>query len=334
MVTIRDVAKRAGVGVGTVSRVLNNSANVSAQTRLQVLAVIDELNFRPNPIAQRLPRQETLTIGVILPFFTFPFFVNILEGIHSVISEAGYDLLVMNVDSPEKSERFFEKAIFGRRFDGVLVVTLLLSDQYVELFAKNDIPVVLVDSFHPQMSSITVNNIAGGCMAVQHLIDKGHRAIAYIGDNQNDLFGFHTTQLRFQGYEKALKQNGIPLNHHWVYQGNQGKGSGYEGAHYFWAQNPTPTAFFAYSDTVALGVLDAAEERGLRYPNDFAIIGFDDIEVSHYIGLTTVRQPMREMGRQGALKLVSLLSNPNVVQAIELPLQLVERKSTNLILRG
>ncbi|HUN24581.1 MAG TPA: LacI family DNA-binding transcriptional regulator [Anaerolineales bacterium] len=331
MVTIRDVAKRAGVGVGTVSRVLNNSANVSAQTRLQVLAVIDELNFRPNPIAQRLPRQETLTIGVILPFFTFPFFVNILEGIHAEISEAGYDLLVMNVDSPEKSEQYFGKAVFGRRFDGVIVVTLPLSDQYVELFAKNDLPVVLVDSFHPQISAITVNNVVGGALATQHLIDKGHTKIAYIGDNQNDLFGFHTTQLRLHGYQQTLRDNGIAPNPNWIFQGNQGKGSGVQGANYLLSQDPTPTAIFAYSDTVALGVVEVAEERGLRYPNDFALIGFDDIEISQYIGLTTVRQPMQEMGKQGARQLINLLAHPSDVKAIELPLQLVERKSTNFI---
>lgn len=329
-VTIRDVAKRAGVGVGTVSRVLNNNSNVSDSTREFVLSVIRELNFHPSPIAQRLSRQETRTIGVILPFFTLPFFVNILEGIHSVISDAGYDLIVMNVDSPEKAHRFLESAGSGRRFDGVIIVTLPVSDDIANLFRKNSVPVVLVDSYHPSICSVNVNNETGGYLATKHLIDNGYRSIAYIGDNQNDIFGFHTTQLRFNGYRKALSEAKIPYDPALVFHGKDGKGSGYFGAKHLFQMAKAPSAIFAFSDTVALGVYEAAKEAKKSIPDDLAVIGFDDIETSTYISLSTVRQPMREMGCSGAQNLLRLMAGEAIQTYTELQLALIIRNSTLL----
>jgi LacI family transcriptional regulator len=180
--TIYDVARHAGVGVGTVSRVLNDSPRVSEATRQKVLAAIEELDYHPSPIAQRLSLRKTFAIGVIAPFVTRPAFVGRLRGVEAALTESEYDLVLYNVETTDKRDACFRELPTSQRFDGLLIIALPPTDEDVAHFHQAGIPVVLIDAHHPALSCVVIDDVKGGYMATQHLIELGHTRIAYISD--------------------------------------------------------------------------------------------------------------------------------------------------------
>ena len=208
-VTIYDVAKQAGVGVGTVSRVLNRNPRVSPETRQRVLDVIAQLNFRPSPIAQRLSLRKTLAIGVVAVFFTRPSVVERLRGIEAVVANSEYDLIVHNVETPARRDAIFRDVAASHRVDGLIVISLSPSDEDVGRWAGADVPVVLVDTSHPALHRVLIDDIAGGYRATQHLIELGHRKIAFIGDPIHMAFNFTSSRYRLQGMRQALADYSI-----------------------------------------------------------------------------------------------------------------------------
>ena len=191
--TIRDVARKAGVGLGTVSRVINNSPLVSERTRLRVLEVIEELQYTPNPIARQLSLGKTLTISVITPFFTRPAFVERLRGVASALAESEYDLIIYNVESPERRDSCFRDVPQSERTDGVLILSFNPRDCDIEFLRRSRIPVVLVDANHTSLKDISrllLDDVGGGTIATQHLIDLGHQKIGFIGDQADERFNF------------------------------------------------------------------------------------------------------------------------------------------------
>jgi DNA-binding LacI/PurR family transcriptional regulator len=182
--TIYDVAKKAGVGIGTVSRVLNNSPKVSEATRQRVMAAMDALNYTPNPFARRLSTRKAFNLAVIAPFFTRSSSVDRLRGIEAVIAETEYDLVIYNVETPAKRDFYFENIIQRERLiDGVLIISFSLPDTVAERFCAAGIPIVLVDTGHPALSHVIVDDVEGGYAAASHLIALGHRRIAFVGDS-------------------------------------------------------------------------------------------------------------------------------------------------------
>lgn len=298
-VTIYDVAKQADVGVGTVSRVLNNHPQVSAETRQRVLAVIEALNYRPSALAQRLSRRKTLSIGVIAVFFTRPSVIERLRGMEAVAAARDYDLIVYNVETPAKRAAIFRGTADNRRVDGLLVISLTPTDEEVERWRGAELPVVLVDTCHPLLPSIVVDDLLGGYRAAQHLIELGHRRIAFVGDPIHSTFNFSSSRDRLAGMERALSEHGIPFAPAYHRTGERGWESARALAHQLLALDEPPTAIFAASDTQALGVMQAAREQDLRVPEELSIIGFDDIELAEYLDLTTIRQPLFESGYRG-----------------------------------
>jgi LacI family transcriptional regulator len=330
--TIADVATRAGVGVATVSRVLNGHANVRQTTRTRVLDAIEALNYRPSPLARNLSLRRTHVIGVVVPFFTSPSAVERVRGVANALARSPYDLMLFDIESEDRREHAFQLFDRGDRSDGLLIVSLIPPDDEVERLRSARLPVVLVDAPHPAFPSIVVDDVKGGELATMHLIELGHRRIAFVGDKSPDPFRFASSLDRTRGYERALAHAGIELRWEYMCEGTKSHHVARSTAIDLLRLPERPTAVFAASDIQALGVLDAARILGIKVPEELSVIGFDDIDISAYVGLTTVRQPLFESGRRGGELLLQMLAgageelgDPHTEQ---LPLELVIRATT------
>jgi LacI family transcriptional regulator len=327
--TIRDVAKRAGVGVGTVSRVLNDNPSVSDATRQKVLMAIDELDYTPNPIARRLSLGKTLTIAAIVPFFTRPSFVERLRGVEYALADSEYDLILFNVETVSRRDACFRKVPRRERVDGLLIISLSPSDEAVDRFLQAGVPTVLVDTHHPRLSRVVIDDVDGGRTATQHLIDLGHRKIGFVGDRFENPFNFVSSRYRYEGYRQALDEARITFRPEYHCQGKHGRKEAREMAHSLLSLADPPTAVFAASDIQAIGVLEAADDAGLEVPRDLSVIGYDDIEVAEYLHLTTIRQPLFASGVEGVdLLLETIATPPSSPSQILLPIDLVVRHTT------
>ncbi len=328
-VTIRDVAKKAGVGIATVSRVLNNSPSVSEETRQKVQQAIELLNFTPNPIARRLSTGRTLTLGVIVPYFTLPAFVKRLQGVQYALAESDYDLVLFNVETPGQRDKNFQDLQRHTRVDGLLIMSLGVTTDDLEQFAHAGMPVVLIDSFHPEAHRIVVDHLAGGRMATEHLIQLGHTKIGFVSEHLENPFKFTATIDRYEGYRSALKAAGIEPAAEYVQHGEFGREVARRlGEHLLNLPDP-PTAVFAASDTQAIGVLEAVRKAGRTVPDSFSIIGYNDIRDAEYLGLTTIREPLFESGVKAVELLLEVIETPiDEPQEIQLGLELVLRSTT------
>jgi LacI family transcriptional regulator len=337
-VTIYDVAAKAGVGIGTVSRVLNHSQRLSPETRERVLKAINELNYQPHAFARGLARKKTLAIAAIVPFFTGYFYVELLRGIQHAVSRHKYDLVLYTVDDLKKTASYIRRALHERRVDGVLLISLRIPEKYSEEFQDRKLPLVLVDAWHPAHDSITVNNKDGAYRAVRHLLERGHRSIAIVNGHLESV----PAQERLAGYEAALREAGVEPQKDLMLSSDELEGEaavlndGFnKEAGYIAMQRllkrecARPTAVFMASDIQAMGAIKALREAGLSMPNDIAMVGFDDIELAEYLGLSTVRQPMFKMGEQAVERLLALMANPQIErQHFRIRTELVVRESS------
>jgi DNA-binding LacI/PurR family transcriptional regulator len=325
---IADVAALAGVGVATVSRVLNGHVGVRPSTKERVVEAIEALNYRPSSLARSLSLQRTMVVATLLPWFTNPSAVQRVRGIVEGLSGSAYDLMVFDIESEDRQRRAFELFDRGDRADGLLVVSTLPPEAEVDRLRAAGVPCVLIDAVHPSFPSIAVDDVAGGEMATRHLVELGHRRIALIGDPPPE-FRFEWSRDRTRGYERALTSAGIEPRSAYVREGTRLPHVARAIASELLSLPDRPTAIFAASDTQALGTLEAARSLGIRIPAELSVIGFDDIEVAAYVGLTTVRQPLLESGRRGAKLLLDTLAGRPVGPLCELlPLELVARSTT------
>ena len=331
--TIYDVARTAGVGVGTVSRVLNNSTRVSPETQEKVLSAIRELGFRRSKVARQLSTGiEHRNIGVILPFITHPSFIERLRGIQFALDgEANhFNLVLYNVTEPNRYHEQLMSIVEQAAVDGLLIATLKVSIEDQNLLVEAGIPfVVLSDACSGQVNCISPDNVLGGYMATQHLLEIGHRRIAYVGDEFSNDYSFQTSRLRYDGYISALKEFGIPYLSEYVCLGKHGEETARKLTAFLLTLPEPPTAIFAMSDIQAIGCMQAIREAGLRVPEDVSVIGFDDVQLSRYIGLTTVRQHLEQSGFLGMQLLLDMLITPEHVMSRQLPpLELIVRGTT------
>jgi len=328
-VTISDVAREAGVGVGTVSRVLNGSPRVSKTTRQNVLRVMDQLDYVPNPFARCLSMGRTLTLAVIVPFFTRRSFVERLRGVEAAIAETEYDLVLYNVETVEKRDQYFCRVPRRGRIDGLLVISLSPSDEHADHIRRSGVPTVLIDAEHPDLPSMAVDDVAGGYRAVRHLINLGHERIGFVGDIYPNAFNFTSSHYRYLGCKKALAEAGIVPRPAYYATGAHAVDVAHELTHRLLSLPQPPTAIFAASDIQAIGVLQAARGRGVTVPDDLSVVGYDDIEVAKYLNLTTVRQPLFESGWRGTHLLFQVIDEGAPDSAAEdLPVDLVARGTT------
>lgn len=327
--TIYDVAHDSGVGISTVSRVLNNSPNVSPKTKEKVLASIEKMNFYPNANARGLTSAKTSTIGIAVPFYLRYFFMDILVGVGDELASHGYDIILFNIKSPDDIKNVLRKIIGESKISGLIGISISFNDEEIKNLDDAGIPVVLVDSSNDNVSSIFINNINGGYKAVKHLVELGHTKIATIIGSHTDPFKLNITKSRLKGMKRALKENDIHFEPNYVRHGNWNKYSAYEAMEVLLSLHEPPTAVFCCSDIMALGAIEKVKKRGLRIPEDIAIVGYDDLEFSSLIGLTTLRQPLDILGEMSTKIIMSNISEGKYrKQKIEIEPELIIRNST------
>jgi LacI family transcriptional regulator len=327
--TIYDVAKKAGVGIGTVSRVINNSPQITNKTKEKVLRIIAELNYQPHAMARGLARNKTHMVAILLPSFTGYFYLELLRGIQQEITKYQYDMVLYNVDDPERTDIFMKRILRERRVDGLLLVSLPISDPYKERLINSGFPIVLVDSFDRDFDSVSVENEQGAYLATTHLIKQGHCKVGMIDAQLKST----PAKIRLQGYRKALEDNHLPFNQSYLVISDAdtekdgfNRQAGYEAMKQILNMPDHPTAIFISSDVQAAGALKALQESGLKTPQDIAIVGFDDIELAQYLGLTTIHQPMFEMGCLAIERLIQRINHVNMEK-------LDKRFNTHLVIR-
>lgn len=328
-VTIRDVADRAGVGVGTVSRLVNGGHQVHPRTAERIQAAIDELGYLPSRRGRAFARGRTASVAVLVPFVTHPSAVERVSGLVEGFRSTGLPVSLADVESPEHQHEHLEALSSDLRPEGLVVVSLRLTAAEVEGLRASGVRPVLVDTEGEGLTSFVVDDLAGGRMAVEHLVELGHESVAFVGDLEHDGFGFVSSELRHRGYVAALRAAGLRRHPEYERTGHHGQETARKQARELFALSRPPTAVFAASDTQALGVIQAARDLGLRVPEDVSVVGFDDIAVAALTGLTTVRQPLVESGRRAARVVLDQIADPELPpEQVVLPLRLVERDTT------
>ena len=328
-VTIKDVARHAKVSVATVSRAINAPEKVKPETRIRVVESCQELGYFPNLSAKRLKLGRTHSIMAVLPFLTLPSIVERLRGVQQALAPSDYDLIPFSVESPDEREEYLESLSNRSRADGVLIISLPITNEQVQRFMRINMPVVLIDSNHPSLTRINVDDVYGGKLATDHLIDLGHRQIGFISDYLDNPFHFSSMARRFEGYKEALAEHDIRLNPLYQKQGPHGRQQAKQMALELLSLPDPPTAVFAASDTQAIGVLDAAKKLGLAVPDELSVIGYDDIRDADYVDLTTIRQPLFETGLEGGKSLIKVIENgKSSLQETILEISLITRNTT------
>lgn len=331
-ITIYDVAKKAGVGIGTVSRVLNNHPSVSKQTRKRILDTIDELGYIPHAMARGLASHKANSIGIVVPFFTHHFFIEILKGIQVAAYEFGLDIILYNVQSSDQKSKYFGRISTEKKVDGIIVIALSVHDEHVRTFNEAGIPVVLVDTYHKNATCLTVNNIEGARSATEHLLLLGHNRIGFL----NGLLRYHSSRNRLRGYKTALDEWSIGIDDSLITESEFSRADGFKAMEQLWSENKKPSAIFAASDLQAIGAIEYLTAQGLKVPQNVSIVGFDNIELAELVNLTTISQPMYQMGVDALNILVQKLTGPTqkggdtaptALQKVYTP-TLVVRKST------
>lgn len=323
---MEDVAALAGVSTATVSRALRGLPHVAESTRRRVMAAAAELDYVVSPTASRLASGRTATVGVVVPFVGRWFFGTVIAGAAAQLRPAGLDLVLYPVTNQAARERFFEEMPLRRRVDAVLTVALPLRPAELDTLRSLDVPLTFVGSSAEGASSVVVDEVAGARVAVQHLVNLGHRRIAMIGGGEESQ-AFTVPRERRQGYVAALRAGGIPVDHKLEVAGGYTPAGGQSAMADLLAMRDPATAVFVQSDEMALGAIRAVRRAGLRVPRDVSIVGFDDHELAEYTDLTTVSQPVRDMGeRAGRLVCAGLAGAGPSIDIV--PTHLVIRGTT------
>ncbi len=331
-VTIKDIAKRTGKSITTVSRALHGYDDVSPETRAMIIQVAEEMGYTPNLLAQRLQKQRTDTIGFILPTFgprfSDPFFSEFLAGVGNAAGEAGYDLLVSTQPPGEKELKVYRQKVMGRQVDGFVVVRTRCHDPRIEYLREVGVPFVAFGRTEEGLDYpfVDEDGAAGMRKLVEHLLQLGHRRIAYISPPLDLNFA----RDRLRGVQGALRDAGIPLPEAYLVFGDLTQHSGLEQGGRLLDLPEPPTAIIAGNDLMAFGVMSAAQKRGLQVGRDVAVAGFDDIPMAEtaHPPLTTVHQPIYQIGRMITEMLIRIIRGEPVESTqIILQPQLIVRRS-------
>ena len=328
-VTIIDVAREAGVSYSTVSRVVNNKEYVKPATREHVLNVMNKLGYQANIQARSLAGGRTNVIGLLVQEISSPYTGEIIRGIDNVLATNEYELMLYTTHRHKRRESAFVNTMVRGLTEGLLIILPVQVEKYIENLRQRDFPYVLVDhsGIDDRDPYVTTTNLEGACEAVEYLIELGHRRIGII-TGWMDVAG---AQARLEGYKLALQKHNIPFDPSLVIEGDFTQSSGFSGTQMLLNSINPPTAIFPSNDNAAVGVIEAAKLAGLRVPQDLSVIGFDDVPLAAQLtpSLTTVRQPLEEVGRIATNMLLEAISNPKQeVTNIILPNKLIIRDST------
>lgn len=326
--TIYDIAEKAGVSIATVSRVFNQSESVSDSTRKKVLEIAEAVGYHPQAYAQGLASRKNNTIMAVVPVISNYFFMEVLSGIQDKLSDLGYELNIFNVRAEENLFEQVEHVLKKRWAEGYLFISIHLLEAEWRKLIRYNVPITLIDEHFEGFDSVSVDNVQGAYRATKSLIEAGHKNLAML----SALKSSKPIHDRLEGFQKALSEKGLEFCDSMVVSGDTlyrdgfTERGGYEAMVKMLTMDVIPDACFCASDIQAVGALKAMEDIGKKIP----IIGYDDIELSEYIGLSTIRQPMRDMGFFATQTLVDRMSNSNkaISQTIYSP-ELILRSSTN-----
>ena len=329
MITMNDVAEAAGVSRQTVSRVINNKGEISPATRQHVMDVIQKLGYRPNRAARGLVMQRTNTVGLIIPDITNPFFSEVARGVQDLARTKDYNVFMGSTDEEPKETVRTLQSLAAQAVDGIIIFSHPLSNEDLESFVNSFRPIVTINLpfKHSSVSMITVDNYQGAKLAVNHLVEQGHTAIAMLTGNSASFQKIR----RVNGYHDALAAHSLPVNQDWIIPCIPDMVNGHKAARQLLANNPEITAIFAYNDLLALGALRACHELGRRVPQNCAVIGFDDVQLASMVtpSLTTIHYDKYDVGQKAMSRLFEMIENPEGdFPPIKINVDLIVREST------
>jgi DNA-binding LacI/PurR family transcriptional regulator len=326
MVSIKDIARAAGVSHPTVSRALRDSPLVSAETKARIKQLAAEMGYSPDARAQSLVRGSTQTVGVVVTTIADPFIAPVVQGIEDAAQKQGYTVILCNSHSDPEREIGAVETLRSKRVDGLIVTSSRVGALYLDHLERIGVPVVLINNHNERSGrytySVSVDNRHGGCVATDHLLQLGHRRIAYVSgpaDHSDDLD-------RLSGYRQALAQAGITFDAALVVSGTGRADGGERALPVLMALEAPPTAVFCYNDMTAIGLMRAARAAGLSIPADLAVVGFDDIPFASYVRppLSTIAQLKAEMGAWAIKMVLALIETSDPT----------EDRFSNLVLEG
>ncbi|HLN64671.1 MAG TPA: LacI family DNA-binding transcriptional regulator [Symbiobacteriaceae bacterium] len=340
-VTIKDVARAAGVSASTVSRVLAGNSAISPPTQEKVRQVLREMNYHPHAGARSLVTGSSKTIGLVTSrpaaeTFANPFFPEVIRGIGSVLDGEGYNLLLSTVQGDRNQDEACLNMLRSRHVDGVILTRSVLGDRLIDALVAEKRSFVLIGRpadrqgglSHPSVPFVNNDNVSAAAVATEHLIERGHRRIAFVSGQRDRVYCFD----RLQGYRTALEEAGIAFDPALVSEENVTQQDGAGAMELLLRLRQPPTAILAVDDMLALGIVEAATKRGLRVPADLAVAGFNDSPIAYWTrpSLTTVRIPVFDLGAMAARMMVASLHGiPFRPHQLILPSQIIPRESTN-----
>ncbi|WP_159651317.1 substrate-binding domain-containing protein [Vibrio atypicus] len=333
MATMKDIAKLAGVSTSTVSHVINKSRYVSEEISERVNKAAQDLNYAPSALARSLKINRTKTIGMLVTTSTNPFFGEVVKGVERSCYQQGYNLILCNTEGDNERMRESINTLLQKRVDGLILMCSSLEGERIDVFEKYpDIPVVVMD-WGPMLftsDKIQDNSLRGGYMAAKHLIEAGHTAIGCI----TGPLVKHQAQMRYEGYKRALNEAHLDFNSNWIIESDFECEGGYQAFMRMFEKGQLPSALFVCNDMMAMGVINAANEKGVKIPDDLSIIGYDDIHISKFMtpALTTIHQPKYRLGKAAVEALLRKLDGSETEpQVVQLEPALVERKTVKAV---
>lgn len=327
--TINDIAKRVGLSKASVSRALNGKQDVDPETRKRIFNVASQMGYVPSATARALSHGRSNCLGLLVPSLTWPWILEVLRGVAEEIERSGYSLILYTTASGEDSERaFMSQVVPAGAVDGLALVIPPGMLDYIGELAKGGLPVVVIDDrgHHPEFPTVETNNFEGGQTATRHLVEVGRRRIAVL----NGQLEFGCNRDRLEGFKTALKEAGLQFESRHAVTGYFTEESGASGMNRLLETDPKIDAVFAANDLMAFGAMRALRNAGRRIPEDVAVVGFDDIPASAitHPPLTTVRQPLYEMGRTAATMVMAAVRGEPIPDRVELATSLVVRTSS------
>ena len=326
-VTLKDIARAAGVSHSTVSRALSNSPLISAETKARIRRLADEMGYAPSAIGRGLVTRRTGTIGLVVTTIADPFIAEVVQGIEETALSCQYNTILCNSNSEPDRELKTVRALREKRVDAIIVTSSRLGSLYLSHLRSVGVPIVLINNQGQgdYIHSVRIDDLHGGQLAGRYLLDLGHRRIAYIGGP----IWARASGLRLAGCRRALGSEGVELPQELVLVGNGRADGGVEAAKELLHRDLAVSAVFCYNDMTAVGVISALQRAGLRIPQDLSVIGYDDVAIARYLWppLTTIAQPKYVLGKRAMEMALALMQGEEEVPDVVLPPSLVERES-------
>ena len=329
MAGIVEIAKKAGVSPATVSRALRGIHHVNEKTRKKIVDAARDLDYPIRPdLLPRGANEKTNTIGVIAPFLSRWYFSQAVSGVEQALREAGMDLLLYNFAQVDARQRIFQQKKLVDKVDGLIVISLPPSDKEFQEILGLGIPVSLIGISDSRCSSVSIDDVKGGEVATQHLVDMGHTEIGLMLGQKDWAFDFKVASNRKDGFLSVLEKHNLEFNPAYELIADFASHTAELAMDEFLTRKKLPTAIFCESDEMAFGVIKSVRKKGLRVPEDISVIGFDDHEFSATMGLTTVAQPPRFLGQLAASQILAAIEKPeSALGKISVPTTLVIRES-------